>query len=506
MYVYLLSFFAMSFLGWLMEVAFAAIVDKKFVNRGFLNGPVCPIYGIGVVLMDGALGRFNSSAIIMLGAFVIGTALEFVAGFLLEKIFNQKWWDYSKEPHNFMGYICLKYSVAWAILGVIVVKTLMPILRTVIGLIPGTLGIVLLIVFGSIFVIDLVITTASVIGFNRRLKNLERISAIMRHGSDLIGSRVSSIALAGDKVVLEIDGKRKEKLIALEEKYRKSVLNNHFHTRILKAFPDLRSIKYNEELEELRNNFRLFTKNTTDVFRKREEAAVAAYENPIPRGIEKPFAYGFSFEKMFWIFMIGNVIGFLLETVYCLIMPPHQFEWRVSLVIGPFILVYGFGAIVFTVFLYSLYDKRDVLIFFLSMVIGGAFEYICSFAQHAMFGTVSWEYSDTTLSLNGRTNLMYSVFWGILGVLWIKDIYPRLSRLIEKAPKKPAKIVTKALVVFMIFDMLLSAGAVYRQSERVNNIPATNVIQEFFDEYYNDEVLAKIYPGMQYVGAIDEKL
>ena len=158
------------------------------------------------------------------------------------------------------------------------------------------------------------------------------------------------------------------------------------------------------------------------------------------------------------------------------------------------------GAVAITLILSRLYNQKDFLIFLASMFIGGAFEYLCSFAQQAVFGTVSWEYSGSPLNVGGRTNLMYSFFWGILGLVWVKDLYPALSREIQKVPKKAGRRVTAIVSVLMAIDILLSVGAVYRRSERVNQIPATNVVQEFFDTYFPDSYLDFIFPHMEYVG------
>ena len=177
-----------------------------------------------------------------------------------------------------------------------------------------------------------------------------------------------------------------------------------------------------------------------------------------------------------------------------------RLELGLWLVLGPFILVYGFGAVAITLFLYKMYNQKDSLIFIASMVIGGGFEYLCSFLQQAVFGTVSWEYSDSPLNISGRTNLLYSFFWGVLGLLWVKDMYPVLSRAIQKIPKKIGKPLTIGVTIFMAVDILLSSGAVYRQSERINRIPATNPVQTFFDTWFPDEFLEIIYPHMEYVG------
>lgn len=567
MYIYLWCFIAGGFTGWLCEVAFAAVKQRKFVNRGFLNGPFCPIYGFGLVWMDFALGRFRGNmAVVLIGSMVVGSALELAAGFLLEKVFKQKWWDYSDEPHNFHGYICLNFSIVWGIAGGVIVRLVMPALKEMILLMPEKLGAGLLIVFGGLLLADFAVTVFSILGLNRRLKNIEIVSAKLREGSGKFGELFSSTVIdikdwyesselkeqyegLSKRAKKEVDAlksryqqsefkvyaaelsertrqelsflrvshthmqlqskhmdlseKAREELIELRLKYERAFKKNKFVIRILKAFPDLKSMKYNEQLEEMRQMYHIFAKKSSEVFKKRNEEAVAAYESNVSKGQEKPFAHRFSYAKLFWVFMIGNVMGFVFETFWCFLIPPHQFELRVSVVFGPFILIYGFGAVLFTLCLHKLYAKLDVWIFLCSMLMGGAFEYICSFLQQAVFGTVSWEYSGSALNVHGRTNLMYSFFWGILGVLWIKDIYPRISRAIERVPKKTGQIATAAVTVFMAVNMALSAGAVLRWSERVNDVPAANPVQASFDKMFDDSYMETIYPHMQYVGKLD---
>ena len=101
LYTYLWTFFLFAFLGWCSEVVFAAIKQRRFVNRGFLNGPLCPIYGIGVVAIDFLLRPFQGNLpVLLVGGMLLGSALEYLVGFFLEKLFHQKWWDYSDQPHK----------------------------------------------------------------------------------------------------------------------------------------------------------------------------------------------------------------------------------------------------------------------------------------------------------------------------------------------------------------------------------------------------------------------
>lgn len=505
LYTYLYCFFIYAFLGWCGEVLFAAAVEKRFVNRGFLNGPVCPIYGMGVALIALLMGPFSGNLLaLFIGSMVLGSALEWTAGFLLEKIFRQKWWDYSDEPHNLNGYICLKFSVLWGFAGAFVVRFVVPATSRLVNLMPRTLGWVLLAVMGGLIVTDLAVTVAAIIGLNRKLKMLELLAARLRSGSDKLGEDLFEHAVSAKKhaELLQLDAEK------LHAHYEQSLRSNALHRRLLKAFPDLHSLRHNEQLEALREGMDVFRRKSRDAVMRRNQAAIEAYEPHLPEGGEKPFAYMICYEKLFWIFMAGNVVGCLLETIYALIMPPHQFELRVSVVFGPFILVYGFGAVAITLFLRRMYNQRDVLIFIASMVVGAAFEYFCSFFQQAAFGTVSWEYSDSPFNVGGRTNLMYSVFWGILGLVWVKDLYPVVSRTLERIPKKLGRTLTVAFTIFMAADIALSAGAVYRQYQRVNGVPAVSAVQELLDSAFPDEVMKVIYPHMQYVGRpeLPEKL
>ena len=114
MYLFLWIFFIYSFLGWCTEVSYAALVTGKFVNRGFLNGPVCPVYGFGVVIVLSILVPLKGNLLVLfIGSVVLTSLLEWLTGFLLEKIFHQRWWDYSDQPFNIGGYICLRFSIAW---------------------------------------------------------------------------------------------------------------------------------------------------------------------------------------------------------------------------------------------------------------------------------------------------------------------------------------------------------------------------------------------------------
>ena len=211
------------------------------------------------------------------------------------------------------------------------------------------------------------------------------------------------------------------------------------------------------------------------------------------------FASGYNYYKFFWIFLIGSISGVLIETLWWF-FTTHHIESRTALVIGPFNPIYGFGAVLMTLIYIILKDRNNIVIFISSMIFGGLFEALCSLIQETLFGTVSWYYDADSLGILGkRTSIVYCIFWGILGIVWIRYIYPSLEKYIEKIPNRTGIILTWILTIFLVFDILLSSSAVYRQRERRNDIPANNEFREYLDTRYNDEVLKKIYPNMTIV-------
>lgn len=196
MYLFLWIFFIYAFLGWCMEVSFAALVSGKFVNRGFLNGPVCPIYGFGVVIVLSCLEPLKGSLLpLFLGCVLLTSALEWITGFVLEKIFHQRWWDYSGEPFNLGGYICLRFSIAWGFACLFVVKILHPSVLLFIRVIPHTLGLVLLGIFAAIMAVDLAATVRTIAKINRNLGQIDALAAKIKQASNEFGENLADKVL-----------------------------------------------------------------------------------------------------------------------------------------------------------------------------------------------------------------------------------------------------------------------------------------------------------------------
>ena len=278
-YEYMWYFFLYAFLGWCCEVCFAAAKSGKFVNRGFLNGPICPIYGFGVVLVVGLLTPVKDNVLLLfLCSVLLTTALEWLTGFVLEKAFHQKWWDYSKMPFNLNGYVCLLFSLMWGLACLLIMDVIHPIVAGFAAAIPRTLGVALLAVFTVLALADLTATVATVVGLNKRLRQLEELAAKIHEASDSLGERLSDATLAVSEkgeALRESAGERRAQRAEEQSRLRaareealqrreaalaglrsanEALLSTYRfgQKRLLKAFPDMKSIRHSEALEQLK--------------------------------------------------------------------------------------------------------------------------------------------------------------------------------------------------------------------------------------------------------------
>lgn len=207
------------------------------------------------------------------------------------------------------------------------------------------------------------------------------------------------------------------------------------------------------------------------------------------------FFYLIDLYKLVLIFMIGSFIGYIVEMLYCY-LKNGRFESRKGVIYGPFSPVYGFGAIVFTILLYKLEHFNAFIIFVVSAVVGAIFEYICSFVQEKTIGTISWQYNKTPLNLGGRTSGLYALYWGVLGLIFLRHTLPYIEIKIDEIPTELAILIAFTFGIFITIDLIISALAVRRQSSRAHGKKTRNHIDIFLDKHYPDERLKKIYPNM----------
>lgn len=273
---YIFLFFLYSVLGWLCEVSYAALETGKLVNRGFLNGPLCPIYGSGMVAILFFIGRWaDHVAVVFFGGMIITTIVELIGGWVLYRAFATRWWDYTENRCNLGGYICLKFSLAWGFGSILLVMVFHPLLARLLLPIPQRALMVADLVLLVVFAADIGVSVASAVGLNKRLAQLDDARAALRVVSDrltaLVGTNVINadelldeqkvqLALAkmegrenAEQFIAEVNTRRAE----LAERYHTAAdaLQNHVHFgagRLLRAFPDMKSRDHAEAISRLK--------------------------------------------------------------------------------------------------------------------------------------------------------------------------------------------------------------------------------------------------------------
>lgn len=209
------------------------------------------------------------------------------------------------------------------------------------------------------------------------------------------------------------------------------------------------------------------------------------------------FARGMNPYKIALVLFIGSFAGVIVELLWCLVRNGY-IESRAGLVWGPFNALYGIGAAALSLLLYRFRNRGKWLSFLGGMAIGSVVEYLCSWWQEVAFGSRSWDYSNMPFNINGRICLLYSIFWGCLGVLWIKDIYPRMAKWLLMLPNKAGKILTWALTIFLCLNCAVSGLAVARWSERQQALAPDNAIEQLMDARFPDERMERIYANMTF--------
>ena len=195
---------------------------------------------------------------------------------------------------------------------------------------------------------------------------------------------------------------------------------------------------------------------------------------------------------MFWLFMFGSVVGWVFEVTFSLLVH-GEFINHSALVVGPFDLCYGICACALTFLLYRFKDKGNIPLFFISFFLGSLLEYIMSWGMELVLGFSAWDYSDMFLNINGRVCLTMSCLWGILGIIWIKYIYPYIEKIINKIPKNLGKKLIIILSIFLVFDLALTVSAVIRAKQSEKGIEPRNPYERFLDKTFNRDYLYNMF-------------
>ena len=229
-----------------MESIFRSIIEKKIINTGFLRGPICPIYGIGALIMTTVLSSLSNNVFLLfISSVAVLTLWEYIVGVLLEKIFHTKYWDYSNHKINFQGRICLSNSIYWGILGVAFLKFIHPFIQEVIGKINIDILYFVIAIASLVFIIDFV---ASIMKFKNIKSALERIEEL----NNEIKEKLREIAKESEKTTEKIAiTENIQKLVDDLNKRRNKIILRLYKNvyRLKKAFPAIDT----KEIREILN-------------------------------------------------------------------------------------------------------------------------------------------------------------------------------------------------------------------------------------------------------------
>ena len=419
---YELGFFLLlySFLGWLAEAAYFALVKRRFYNRGILTLPLLLSHGSAFVLLILVLPTLGNRRVLQfLTTAVIISVVEALSDHLFQRVSPKLRGGFEREQlfsGSKRGLISTLLITGTYYLFYLIVH-------------PLLLGLTLLL---PPFVLKAVVLVLLAV---LRVDFVTVVYALWSGGPDYIrlqqGSRQRALAVRLTSVIWK---------------------------RLHKAYPGLR------ELEA----------------------------GPQPAC---PFARGLCLDKLVWVFLLSALLGDIIETFYCGLVDGAWMS-RSSVLYGPFSFVWGLGAVVLTVTLQRLAEKNDRYVFVAGFFIGGAYEYMCSVFTELVFGTVFWDYSDMPLNIGGRTNVLFCFFWGILAVVWIKQIYPPMSKAIEALPALAGKALTWVVVFVMLCNGVLTCAAMLRYSLRPLRPESANLFEQFLDSQYDDAFMEHRWPNM----------
>ncbi|AMM58156.1 TPA: hypothetical protein KNK42_001538 [Clostridioides difficile] len=279
-YIQFLYFVIYSFIGWCCETTYCSVLQKQFVNRGFLNGPFCPIYGFGALAIVATLTPFvHTIPLLFLFSIIITSIMEYCTSFILEKIFNMTWWDYSKHKFNIHGRVCLENSLMFGVLSLIVMLIVHPIVVDFINSISKNVLFIFAISIEIYFVLDLVITVHTILQLNGKLKQINLIIKELKDKKEyyklitqetienklesLVENRLDTLEDRFE-ILKEKENYRyaKNRIDELKNKLN-TLLSNHklLHRRIIKAFPNISSNKHTDILNKIKENIKSIKKD-----------------------------------------------------------------------------------------------------------------------------------------------------------------------------------------------------------------------------------------------------
>ncbi len=225
-----------SFFGWIMESVIKTVVQRKFVNSGFLHGPFCPIYGFGAAIMLIFLYSFKERVILLfIIAFFVLSVWEYIVGWMLEKIFKTKYWDYSNYKINLHGRVCLINSIFWGFLGVVFIKFIHPFIEQKVEIIPNNMLLYIVVVLLFVVIVDLIISIIKVLNIKTKLEKINQLGDTIKEKLEELKHIANNAQINNNEHIQEVIEELKYKQTKIKRKLLKQT------NRLKKAFPTMRS-------------------------------------------------------------------------------------------------------------------------------------------------------------------------------------------------------------------------------------------------------------------------
>ena len=436
-----LYFFFYGFMAWIIATIFVSLKEQNYRNFGILNLPILVQPAIMMIfLIILSSGKNVSTPALLFMTFLYGIFVDKIALFFLNKFYQNKNKRIDFPKGNLKASAI--YSLFLTLFGYILLKSFHPILFSLVSLLP--LSLVHILAF--LLLISLV--------------------------SDIV-----LLYLLPRKYYM-----KREEILAQNRKLRLGEgISRGIWKRIYRQYPSL--LAENEGSSKENGVSPIAGIAASDQFLKQQ-------------GII--FAEGIHFYKLIWMLLISSFMGDIIETVY-VFLTAHVLMRRSSLVIGPFSIVWGLGAVILTLVLSKVKKQNNLSIFIAGFFFGGAFEYLCSVFTEVFFGMKFWDYSNMPFNIDGRTNLLFMIFWGIVSVLWFHYAYPPISRFIEKIPPILGSVLAIVIALFFLSDSMVTAMVMVRATDRKKHPEARNVIEEFVDQEYPENVVRKLWPNMNFL-------
>ncbi len=251
-------FMIYSILGWLFETVYCSLVHLSWDNRGMLNGPYCPIYGVGAVLAVSLCNPSERPLFVFLICAIGASVLEYATSFLTEKLFHAVWWDYSYLPLNLNGRICLSVALGFGFAGIVVVRLIHPVVSRFVNRIPTSIHEVVSLLLMAVFAADLALTLDALTSLNQKMAALEdsinekisvRYDAVVLRTKETLSSGLETVK---DKLPYE---EFKEKFTA-EELTQFIPSLNFPQKHIMKSFSCFKKVRYSELGAKLKDTIR----------------------------------------------------------------------------------------------------------------------------------------------------------------------------------------------------------------------------------------------------------